>query len=249
MLDITTKSISLAVTPNGPMMDVFICEPSAIDAPRTCILLPEIFGITEDIKQAATRIARMGYRVAIPDLHFRVAPRTVLEANAEGRQKGLDLLHAMTRENVLTDLAALHGFLTKKGHTDRDIAILGFSAGGHIAYLAAAELPFRAAIILYGGWVGNTGILLSQPEATVTLTPGIAKYTGKLLYIVGGDDHLIQQPEVDAIGKALEQAEADHRIVVYEGVGHGFMFEGRTSFNQAAHDDTWRQVEALLTES
>lgn len=47
--------------------------------------------------------------------------------------------------------------------------------GGHVGYLAASQVNLAACALFYAGWLTSTDIELSQPEPTLTLTPGIAK--------------------------------------------------------------------------
>ena len=83
------------------------------------------------------------------------------------------------------------------------IAMIGFSAGGHLAYLAACRLPVSRTAVLYGGWLPSTDIPMSQPSPTLDLTPGIK---GRILYLVGEDDALIPDGPRRRIRQALLNA-------------------------------------------
>ena len=74
--------------------------------------------------------------------------------------------------------------------------MVGFSAGGHLSYLAACRLPVSRTAVLYGGWLPSTDIPMSQPTPTLELTPGI---TGRILYLVGEDDTLIDAGQREQI--------------------------------------------------
>lgn len=245
MADLKNEAISLPFEASGLSMPLEILEPTSMKVLGACIVLPEIFGITPAIKEAAERIAGLGYCVAIPDLNYRTAPQTILAEDDQGRAKGLELLHAMTRQNVLADIGALRTYLDMR-IAGKAISILGFSAGGHIAYLAATAMPFRVAIALYAGWIGNNGIPLSQPEPTVASTHGIAQNGAKLIYMVGSEDRLIRVTEREQIADALKQCGVDHRMVIFDGVSHGFMIRGRAAFDERACGDAWVQIETAL---
>ncbi len=75
------------------------------------------------------------------------------------------------------------------------------------------------------------------------LTPGI---TGRLLYLAGADDSLIDADQRRQIRDALTAAGTDHELVVYPGAGHAFFWPGTPPFNQAARDDAWARILALL---
>jgi hypothetical protein len=84
---------------------------------------------------------------------------------------------------VLADVRAAMGYL--RSHSAARIGMVGFSLGGHIAYLAATQLDLAATAVFYGGWIVTGDIPLSQPEPMLSLTPGIA---GRLLFLIGAGD-------------------------------------------------------------
>ncbi|MGH3204004.1 MAG: dienelactone hydrolase family protein, partial [Streptosporangiaceae bacterium] len=144
---------------------------------------------------------------------------------------------------AVADVAAALAWLKSEPGIER-VAVVGFSAGGHLSYLAACRLPVSRTAVLYGGWLPGTDIPLSRPVATLELTPGI---TGWLLYLVGEDDMLIgaaQRKEIDA---ALSAAGVDHELVSYPGVQHAFFWPGTPPFSQTARDDAWRRILELLS--
>ena len=94
--------------------------------------------------------------------------------------------------------------------------MVGFSAGGHLSYLAACRLPVSRTAVLYGGWLTSTDIPMSQPTPTLDLTPGI---TGSILYLAGEDDALIDAGQREQICTALTAAGVDHELVSYPGSG------------------------------
>jgi carboxymethylenebutenolidase len=84
---------------------------------------------------------------------------------------------------------------------------------------------------------------MSQPTPTLDLTPGI---TGRILYLAGEDDALIDAGQREQIAAALKTACVDHEMVSYPGVGHAFFWPGTPPFNDEARDDAWRRIVALL---
>ena len=137
-------------------------------------------------------------------------------------------------------MAAATAWLRTQPGIER-VAVVGFSAGGHLAYLAACRLPVARTAVLYGGWLTVTDIPLSQPGPTLELTPGI---TGRVLYLVGEDDMLISAEQRSQIRAALSEAGA---VVSYPGVQHAFFWPDTPPFSQAARDDAWRRILELLS--
>ena len=159
------------------------------------------------------------------------------------------MLDTLDRSNVVADVAAAMAYLrtdlSEAEGIDR-ISMLGFSVGGHIAYLAATQLDLAGTAVLYGGWLASTAIGLSRPEPTLSLTPGIAEHGGTILYLVGNEDAVISATDRAAIIEALTEAGVPHELVSYPDTAHAFFWEGADSFNAAARDDAWQRVLAFL---
>jgi carboxymethylenebutenolidase len=226
---------------DGTSLPVYVARPAA-EAAAACgvIVAHELFGVNPDIRGVADDLARAGYLTIAPEFYHRdAAPGRWLERDDAGREEGFGYLHRLGREQALADVAAGIGWLSSQPGIER-VAVIGFSAGGHLAYLAACRLPVSRTAVLYGGWLTSTDIPLSQPGPTLELTPGI---TGRLLYLVGEDDMLISSGQREQIRAALSEA---GEVVSYPGVQHAFFWPGTPAFNQAARDDAWRRILALL---
>jgi carboxymethylenebutenolidase len=207
------------------------------------IVAHELFGVTPDIRAVADDLARAGHLAIAPEFYHRDAPAGHwLEPDDDGRTEGFTYLNRLGREQALDDVAACVDWLGSQPGVER-VATVGFSAGGHLSYLAACMLPISRTAVLYGGWLGTTDIPLSRPSPTLDLTPGI---TGRVLYIVGEGDSLIDAAQRGEIGGALVAAGVDHELVTYPGVAHAFFWPGTPAFDMAARDDAWSRVLTLL---
>jgi carboxymethylenebutenolidase len=121
--------------------------------------------------------------------------------------------------------------------------MIGFSAGGHLSYLAACRLPIDRTAVVYGGWLPTTDIPMSRPSPTLDLTPGIR---GRILYLVGEDDALIDAAQRRQIGDALQVAGIEHDLVSYPGAEHAFFWPGTPAFIEPARDAAWSRILTLL---
>jgi len=228
---------------DGTSMPVYLARPGADPAPAGVIVAHELFGVNPDIRGVADDLASAGFLTIAPEFYHRdAAPGRWLERDDAGRQEGFGYLNRLSRDQVLADAAAGIAWLRSEPGIER-VAVVGFSAGGHLAYLAACLLPVSRAAVLYGGWLTGTGIPMSQPTPTLDLTPGI---TGRVLYLVGEDDALIDAAQREEIRTALASANVDHELVSYPGTGHAFFWPGTPPFSKEARDDAWRRVVALL---
>jgi carboxymethylenebutenolidase len=241
-MSILTETVDLA-TADGGTMRAYVARPAGNGPFPGVIVGAEIYGITNHVRGVCERLADMGYVALTPDVHHRTAPWVETAEDEQGLARGFDLLHQLTREDALQDVRAAIDFLRITG--GNRIGMVGLSVGGHLAYLAASEFDLAAAVIVYGGWLPTTDIPLSQPQPTLTRTPGI---TGRLLFLVGDHDQVISREQRRQIADALEAAKVRHDIVEYAGVGHGFLSDRRDTFDAAAAEDAWARIRALFAD-
>lgn len=213
-----------------------LARPSVPGAFPGVLVAMELFGVDAGVRDVCHRLAALGFVALAPDFHHRTSPGTELPRDTAGRDRGFELLHLMTRDQVLQDVGAAIDHVRALG--SERVSMVGLSLGGHIAYLAATAFDIDVAVF-YGGWLPTTEIPLGRPEPTLSLTPGI---TGRVLYLVGENDHVIPSPQRHLIATALRDAGVRHEMVVYPAVGHGFL-----TTDPATAADAWRRVHALLT--
>jgi len=207
------------------------------------IVAHELFGVNPDMRAVTGDLAAAGYLAIAPEFYHRVAPAGHwLGKTDDGRAEGFRYLHQLGREQAVADVAAAIGWVMAQPGIERT-AMIGFSAGGHLAYLAACRLPLAATAVLYGGWLPGTGIPMSCPSPTLELTRELA---GRLLYLVGEDDSLIDAGQRGQIAAALAAAGVDHELVAYPATRHAFFWPGTPAYNQQARDDAWTRILALL---
>jgi carboxymethylenebutenolidase len=232
--EIRTENLVLDV--GGEPMGAYVARPAEPGDHPGVVVAFEMFGLTSYIREVTDRVASLGYVAVAPDFYHRADPGVELKADEDGRRRGFELLDTLTRDGALADVEAAMTYTA----SDK-VAMIGCSAGGHIAYLAAAELGLTATAVFYGGWLTGTELPISRPEPTLSLTPAI---TGKLLYVVGDADHAVPAEHVDLIAAAL--AGSRHELVVYPDTPHGFFCHQRDSYREGPAEDAWRRVTELL---
>jgi carboxymethylenebutenolidase len=229
---------------DGTVLPAYVAWP-ARPSGTAVIVAHELFGVTPQIRGVADELAGAGYLAIAPEYYHRAAPAgRWLERDAAGREEGFGYLRQLERQHAVGDTAACMGWASAEHGCVRS-GMIGFSAGGHLAYLAACLLPIDRTAVLYGGWLPVTDIPLSQPTPTLDLTPGIS---GRLLYLVGDDDFLISADQRRQIAEALRAAGTDHELVSYPGAAHAFWWPGTPEFNSRARDDAWERILALLAD-
>ncbi|WP_459956941.1 dienelactone hydrolase family protein [Nocardia sp. IFM 10818] len=235
---IVTEWMDLAI--GDAMLTAYLARPAAPGDYPGIVVGHEIYGQHASAVAATDRLAALGAIAILPDLFHRVAPRAELEFTAD-RDRGLELLRTLRRPEVLADISACLAELRRRGATSS--SMVGFSAGGHVAYYAATQLPLAATAAVYPGWLTDTGIPLSTPEPTVEYTPGI---TGRMLLLFGGDDPLIPAAARESLANTLRANDIDHEIVVYDDAPHGFLFPGRPSYREDIAEDAWKRLADLV---
>jgi carboxymethylenebutenolidase len=241
-MTITSELIQIPVA-DGTTLQAYLARSAAGPAPAGVIVAHELFGVNPDIRRVADDLAAAGYLTIAPEFYHRDAPPgRWLGRDDTGRQEGFAYLNRLTRQQALDDTAAGAGWLRSQPAIEQ-IAMIGFSAGGHLSYLAACQLPISQAAVLYGGWLPTTDIPMSQPSPTLELTAGIG---GRILYLVGEDDALIDAAQRGQIRDALQAAGTDHEFVTYPDTAHAFFWPGTPAFSQQSRDDAWSRILTML---
>jgi carboxymethylenebutenolidase len=228
-------------------MGAYVARPEAPGEYPAVVVAFEIFGVTAHIRDLTERIAALGTVAVAPDFYHRTVPGLELDAgSAADRERGLALSGALTRAEAVADLRAALAWARGAGAADGPAGAVGFSFGGHLAYLAATEAPVRAAAVFYGGWIASDAIALGRPEPTLELTERIAGHDARVLFLCGEQDHVVPAADRAAIGNRLEKAGVRHEMVVYPDTPHGFFADARDSYRPAAASDAWERVRELL---
>ena len=149
----------------------------------------------------------------------------------------------LQRGEVVSDVAAVRAHLTTRLGASKAMAIVGVSAGGHIAFLAATRLRFALAVTIYGGWMVDGGIPLAEPAPPVADCAALAANGCFFLGIAaGGRDRLITAEQWRRLDVLLDAAGVERELVRYAGARHGFLCAERSvTFDAEASADVWRR--------
>ena len=201
----------------------------------TVLVIEEIFGVHDYIKDVCRRLARAGYLAVAPELYARLAD---LSKMTDPQQIIRDVISKAPDATVVSDLDATAAWARAQGRGDARLAVTGFCRGGRDTWLYAAHNPvLRAAVAWYGPVGGaRTGI---QPHTALELAPGLRC---PLLGLYGAADQSIAPDQVQAAAAAARQAGKTVEIVLYPGAGHGFHADYRPSYDRAAAEDGWRRM-------
>ncbi|MBL0076999.1 MAG: dienelactone hydrolase family protein [Rhodocyclaceae bacterium] len=208
-----------------------------VNAKNTSVVLvvSEIFGAHEYIRDVCRRFAKLGYIAIAPELFARYGdPRSytsIPDLFANVVSKADDAV-------VMSDLDACVAWAGKNGGDTAKLAITGFCWGGRITWLYTAHNPkVAAAVAWYGKLDGNPTKL--QPAYPIDL---VAKIKTPVLGLYGAADQGIPLSDVDAMRQALEKQGSKSQIHVYDGVGHAFHADYRPSYRKTEAIDGWQRL-------
>ena len=203
------------------------------------LVIPEIFGVHEYIRDICRRLARQGYLAVAPELYARVAD---LSKMSDSRQIFQDVILKAPDAQVLSDLDAAASWAAAHGGDRARLAVTGFCRGGRDVWLYAAHNPaLRAAVAWYGPIAGATSAIQPRTAGDVA-----AELKCPLLGLYGGQDTGIKVADVQAAAARARAAGQDVQIVVYPDAPHGFHADYRPSYREADAKDGWRRMLAFF---
>src|SRR5581483_6428340 len=213
-------------------------KPSGRTIRPVVLVVQEIFGVHEHIKDICRRFAKQGYYAIAPSLYAR---------QGDPGKYDLDHLHDLVADivskvpdaEVMSDLDSTVAFAGGDGGDPAHLAITGFCWGGRIVWLYAAHNPkLKAAVAFYGQLRGTPSDL--RPHFPLDLA---GQMNCPVLAFYGAKDMGIPLSDVEDMRAELAKAgKLDSRIEVFMDTGHGFMADYRSSYNEKDAKTAWREM-------
>lgn len=227
---------------NGYALPAFVARPVGQSRRAAVIVVNEIFGIHEYIKDVCRRLARQGYVAIAPDYFDRAGDPAPLTDIAEVRK----IVEATHHDQVLEDTAAVRRWLGVQPFVKRNaVGITGFCWGGTVVWRAAALTPGLKAGV---AWYGRLDAPAQPSFGTATISRWPVDLAGELkapvLGIYAENDRGIPLTSVQAMRAALAAAGNPSRseIIVYQGAEHGFHADYRAGYNRMAATEAWGRM-------
>jgi carboxymethylenebutenolidase len=230
---------------NGDLaIDAYLAKPDTEGTFTAIVVIQEIFGVNEHIREITERLARAGYVAIAPAIYQRQAPGFEVgysEADVAIGRKYKELTQA---KELLGDIQATIDYLYQLPEVKQTgVGTIGFCFGGHVVYLASTLPDIKATASFYGAGIVNFCPGESQP--TITLTENIS---GTIYAFFGTEDPLIPNEQTDEIEAELNKYNIPHRVFRYYGATHGFMCDRRESYDPEAAQDAWAKVLNLFSQ-
>lgn len=195
------------------------------------VVIQDILGLSDDIREQADRLAAAGYLALAPDLYSGRGLRCVL-ATVRASRSG--------EGSAYGDIEAARRNLSERGDCTGQVGVIGFCMGGGFALLSAPRYDFAAASVNYGE------VPEDARERLRGTCPIVASYGARDRSLPGRADRLEQ---------ALSQLEVPHDVKEYPDAGHSFMNRINvgplikpvlqfTAFNyhHPSAEDSWRRI-------
>lgn len=238
---VTTSAEGLVIdevsylAPDGFDLPAYVARPAG-DGPHPCVVVvSEIFGVHDYIKDVCRRLARSGYVAIAPAFFVRVEDPAPLSDMARIRQ----IVNAAGHEQVMGDVSATLEWLSGQLYADAErLGITGFCWGGAVTWMACARFAaFDAGVAWYGRLVPpeqSTGETRPWPVDVA------ADLKAPVLGLYAENDAGIPLSSVEQMREALiASGQGDSRIDVYPGTQHGFHADYRASYDEAAAREGW----------
>jgi carboxymethylenebutenolidase len=199
------------------------------------LVVQEIFGVHEHIKDICRRFAKLGYFAIAPELYYRQGDVSKLKSIDEIRP----IVAKVPDEQVMGDLDAAVELAQKSGKGDvAKLGITGFCWGGRIVWLYAAHSKqLKAGVAWYGRLVGEPSE--NQPKHPIDIA---ADLNAPVLGLYGGKDQGIPLDTIEQMRAALKKAKVASEIVVFPNSPHAFFADYRPSYVEADARDAWQKA-------
>jgi carboxymethylenebutenolidase len=242
--------------PDGVNLPAYLAFPEHARKAPVIVVVCEVFGLHEYIRDVCRRLAKAGYVAIAPDLFARAGDPSGLTDFNEIRK----IVSTATNAQVMGDIKALLDWLATNpdvgqsrgmlGGLDhfadmRRVGITGFCWGGAEVWMAVATDPrFKAGVAWYGRLAHPKPDEFGGGEARQWPIDLAGSLHGPMLGLYAGKDQGITAASIDEMRGALTSAgDTRSEIVVYPEASHGFHADYRANtYDQPAAEDGWKRL-------
>ena len=202
------------------------------------LVISEIFGAHEYIRDTCRRLAKLGYCAIAPELFARQGDPRSIESIPDIQAK---ITSKTPDAQVMSDLDATVAWAAAQGADASRLAITGFCWGGRITWLYAAHNPqLKAGVAWYGRLVGVVNEFTPQHPSELA-----GELKAPVLGLYGGLDTGIPLETVEAMEEKLKSGSAAARaseIYLYDNAPHAFHADYRPSYRKEDAADGWQRM-------
>ncbi len=205
------------------------------------LVVEEIFGVHEHIKDVCRRYAKLGYYAIAPELLARQGDVSKMTDIGEILSQ---VIAKVPDAQVMSDLDATVAFAKSQAANSKRLGVVGYCWGGRSVWLYAAHNPaVKAAVAYYGLLSGMKSEI--KPADPIDIAEAL---TVPVLGMYAGLDKYISAAVVEQMRGSLAKGNSGSEIVVFPGVDHGFNADYRPSYDQLAADYAAKLAHDWLSE-
>jgi carboxymethylenebutenolidase len=220
---------------DGQDVPVYRAQPKGKTGVPVILVISEIFGVHEYIKDVVRRFAKQGYMAIAPDLFVRQGDATKAPSTAELMK---NIVSKTPDAQVMSDLDRVVTWAKQRGGDTEKLGITGFCWGGRITWLYAAHnLNVKAGVAWYGRLVGEA--TATSPKHPIDFAQNLKV---PVLGLYGAKDTGIPVESVQRMQAALDKGNSRSTIHVYPESGHAFHADYRPMYNAADAQDGWNRA-------
>jgi len=202
----------------------------------TVLVVQEIFGVHEHIRDVCRRLGKLGYLAVAPELFARQGDVSKMTDIKEILEK---VVPKVPDAQVMGDLDATAAWAAQNNGNGAKLGITGFCWGGRIVWLYAAHNPgLKAGVAWYGRLTGDKDEL--RPRQPLDLVKSIK---APVLGLYGAEDQGIPVEIVEMMQDDLKAAKSPSEIVIYPDAPHGFHADFRSSYRPGPAQDGWKRLQ------
>lgn len=225
-------------TPDGNM-PAYRAQPAQGTNFPVILVVQEIFGVHEHIKDICRRLAKLGYQAIAPELYARQGDPRQYSAIPDILT---NVVSKVPDSQVMADLDACVAWSKANGGDTQRLGVTGFCWGGRITWLYAAHNPgVKAGVAWYGRLTSTSSEMTPKHPLDVA-----GELKGPVLGLYGGQDGGIPLDTVEKMNAALAQsgspASKASSIHVYPDAPHAFHADYRSSYRKEEAADGWKRM-------
>ena len=201
-------SMTINATDRSGSFSAFVAEPKTKPA-GVVVLIQEIFGVNQAMRDIAAWGADIGFLAVCPDLFWRLEPGVDITDKSEAEwKKAFELFNKFDQAKGIEDLKATVAAARKMPGSNGKVATMGFCLGGRLAFMMAEQSDADINISYYGVGLDN-------------LLGDLGKITKPLIVHVAGQDEFFP-PEGRAKTIDAVKGHANIAAYVYPNANHAF---------------------------
>lgn len=205
MADGDSEQITIT-TPDGPM-PAHLWRPAAPTGPGL-VLLQEIFGVSDYIRDRGADLAALGYVVCAPELYWRLGAEAMAAVRRDDLEEAVSIVSRADMDACVADAVTALEHLRGRLEVEGGAGLIGFCFGGGVAFAAAAADDPDVLVAYYGSSLPGLLHLADQVAAPSLHHFGLA-------------DTYLPPETVATIEETLTRSAAV-RVETYPGAGHAF---------------------------